>query len=141
MKSLRTIVLGIPIMMIAIGVAILASSTRAETPHSKDKQATASTPAKGGKLAKATFAGGCFWCMEPPFEKLPGVVAVTSGYTGGPENSFFLSFNSFFVPHATTYLCHSSHIVWFPSVTSYHNVLLHPANLPSLHILFIPRVM
>jgi len=34
-------------------------------------------------LKKATFAGGCFWCMEPPFEKLPGVVAVTSGYMGG----------------------------------------------------------
>ncbi|MGB5064772.1 MAG: peptide-methionine (S)-S-oxide reductase MsrA, partial [Candidatus Competibacter sp.] len=33
--------------------------------------------------AKATFAGGCFWCMEPPFEPLPGVISVTSGYTGG----------------------------------------------------------
>jgi len=32
---------------------------------------------------KATFAGGCFWCMEPPFEKLAGVDAVVSGYTGG----------------------------------------------------------
>ena len=35
------------------------------------------------KLEKATFAGGCFWCMEPPFEKLAGVVEVISGYTGG----------------------------------------------------------
>ncbi len=32
---------------------------------------------------KATFAGGCFWCMEPPFEKTPGVIDVISGYTGG----------------------------------------------------------
>jgi peptide methionine sulfoxide reductase msrA/msrB len=31
----------------------------------------------------STFAGGCFWCMEPPFEKLSGVVDVVSGYTGG----------------------------------------------------------
>ena len=40
-------------------------------------------PAAGGRQAKATFAGGCFWCMEPPFDKIPGVVSVTSGYTGG----------------------------------------------------------
>jgi peptide-methionine (S)-S-oxide reductase len=40
-----------------------------------------SAPAQ--ELAKATFAGGCFWCMEPPFDKLDGVVSTTSGYTGG----------------------------------------------------------
>jgi len=34
---------------------------------------------------KATFAGGCFWCMEPPYDKLDGVISTTSGYTGGPE--------------------------------------------------------
>jgi peptide-methionine (S)-S-oxide reductase len=31
----------------------------------------------------ATFAGGCFWCMEPPFDKLDGVISTVSGYTGG----------------------------------------------------------
>lgn len=35
------------------------------------------------RLEKATFAGGCFWCMTPPFEKLEGVKEVISGYTGG----------------------------------------------------------
>jgi peptide-methionine (S)-S-oxide reductase len=33
--------------------------------------------------AIATFAGGCFWCMQPPFEKLDGVLSTTVGYTGG----------------------------------------------------------
>jgi len=40
-----------------------------------------------GGLARATFAGGCFWCMEPPFEKIPGVLSVTSGYAGGRVNN------------------------------------------------------
>ncbi len=39
------------------------------------------------KLAKATLAGGCFWCMEHPFEKLGGVIDVVSGYTGGHKES------------------------------------------------------
>ena len=37
--------------------------------------------------AKATFAGGCFWCMEPPYDKLPGVLSTTSGYMGGKKRS------------------------------------------------------
>jgi peptide-methionine (S)-S-oxide reductase len=40
------------------------------------------TPAAGAR-AIATFAGGCFWCMEPPYDKLPGVISTTSGYMGG----------------------------------------------------------
>jgi peptide methionine sulfoxide reductase msrA/msrB len=38
-------------------------------------------------LRKATFAGGCFWCTESDFEKLPGVVEVISGYTGGTKEN------------------------------------------------------
>ncbi|HMK52671.1 MAG TPA: peptide-methionine (S)-S-oxide reductase MsrA, partial [Thermodesulfobacteriota bacterium] len=38
-------------------------------------------------LQKATFAGGCFWCTESDFEKLPGVVKVISGYTGGTKEN------------------------------------------------------
>jgi len=37
----------------------------------------------GNTIETAIFAGGCFWCMEPPFEKLDGVIRVTAGYTGG----------------------------------------------------------
>ena len=52
--------------------AIFFSTTHAATDHPK-----------GGDLAKATFAGGCFWCMEPPYDELEGVISTTSGYTGG----------------------------------------------------------
>jgi len=45
----------------------------------------AETPAPEPALETAIFAGGCFWCMEPPFEKLPGVRDVVSGYTGGHD--------------------------------------------------------
>ena len=38
-------------------------------------------------LEKATFAGGCFWCMEHPFDEIPGVASVTPGYTGGQKKS------------------------------------------------------
>lgn len=41
--------------------------------------------AGAGPLAKATLAGGCFWCMEEAFEGVEGVVSVTSGYTGGQK--------------------------------------------------------
>jgi peptide-methionine (S)-S-oxide reductase len=44
--------------------------------------AAGGTPQPAG-CAVATFAGGCFWCMEPPFDKVEGVVSTTSGYTGG----------------------------------------------------------
>lgn len=39
-------------------------------------------PADAARLAKATFAGGCYWCMEPAFDRLPGVVHVQAGYAG-----------------------------------------------------------
>jgi peptide-methionine (S)-S-oxide reductase len=41
------------------------------------------TKTSGVHNETATFAGGCFWCMESPFDNLPGVVSVTVGYTGG----------------------------------------------------------
>ena len=43
--------------------------------------------AAAAELATATFAGGCFWCMEPPFDKLEGVAKTTVGYTGGQTHN------------------------------------------------------
>lgn len=40
-----------------------------------------------GRVHYATFGGGCFWCMEPPFDALDGVLSTTSGYAGGREKS------------------------------------------------------
>jgi peptide-methionine (S)-S-oxide reductase len=43
---------------------------------------------KGDKMTeKATFAGGCFWCMQPAFDKLEGVLSTTVGYAGGAEKN------------------------------------------------------
>ena len=47
----------------------------------------AGTVTAAGAVEKATFAGGCFWCMEHPFDALPGVLSVTAGYTGGQKKN------------------------------------------------------
>ena len=49
----------------------------------EDAPADLPTPPPGSGYRTATFAGGCFWCMERPFDELDGVIATTSGYTGG----------------------------------------------------------
>jgi peptide-methionine (S)-S-oxide reductase len=64
-------------------VTMLLSFLAATTVAAGNEPMKKTTETASGKFEKATFAGGCFWCMEAPFDKLPGVVSVTSGYTGG----------------------------------------------------------
>ena len=71
------------------------------------------------KLEKATFAGGCFWCMEHPFEKMDGVLEVVSGYTGGHEdNPVYEAVSSGSTGHLE-----AVQITYDPSKTSYSEFL------------------
>ncbi|MBI2837954.1 MAG: peptide-methionine (S)-S-oxide reductase MsrA [Acidobacteria bacterium] len=71
------------------------------------------------KQEEAIFAGGCFWCMEPPFEKLDGVSQVISGYAGGiEENPTYEEVSS-----GTTGHRESVKIVYDPSRISYEKLL------------------
>ncbi|WP_044338218.1 peptide-methionine (R)-S-oxide reductase MsrB [Rossellomorea aquimaris] len=81
-------------VMIGIGAVLLLSLAAFFGPKlyaSMTQKSLGSEPVKVDMVddehAVATFAGGCFWCMEPPFEKLDGVYSVISGYTGGEEEN------------------------------------------------------
>ncbi|QNT76945.1 peptide-methionine (S)-S-oxide reductase MsrA [Dehalogenimonas etheniformans] len=73
----------------------------------------------GENLKKATFAGGCFWCMQPPFRKLEGVTDVVVGYSGGTkENPTYEE-----VSTGTTGYLESVQVTYDPSKISYDKLL------------------
>jgi peptide-methionine (S)-S-oxide reductase len=71
------------------------------------------------KTEKAVFAGGCFWCMEPPFDVLSGVVSTTSGYIGGKKDSPTYTE----VSAGSTGHTEAVEIVYDPSKVSYKQLL------------------
>ena len=72
-----------------------------------------------GTLATATFAGGCFWCMEQPYDELDGVISTTSGYTGGHEaNPTYEEVSAGITGHTE-----SVEVVYDPSKISYERLL------------------
>jgi peptide-methionine (S)-S-oxide reductase len=69
--------------MLAIAVTLLTGCTESPA-RAQDGERT--EVMQDSKLEKATFAGGCFWCMEPPFDGIDGVISTTSGYIGGQKD-------------------------------------------------------
>src|SRR5512133_1687262 len=67
----------------------------------------------------ATFAGGCFWCLEPPFEQVNGIESVVSGYTGGQTNN--PTYNE--VCSGKTGHYEAIQIAFDPSIVSYDSLL------------------
>ncbi len=93
---------------------ILAGSFAAAPPVSDAATESGASPPE-----KAAFAGGCFWCMEHPFDELPGVISVTSGYTGGhKKNPTYEEVSAGGTGHAESVL-----VVYDPKRISYEKLL------------------
>ena len=71
------------------------------------------------EAAKATFAGGCFWCVEEAFEKVSGVISATSGYTGGnADNPTYKQVTSGRTGHAE-----AVEVIYDPAQITYEQLL------------------
>ena len=99
-----------------------AACSASSTTPPPSKSAPSATPAKATAApasSQAIFAGGCFWCVEASFEKVPGVISVTSGYTGGTKiNPTYEEVGAGGTGHAE-----SVRIVFDPTKTSYTKLL------------------
>jgi len=96
-----------PWMLITAVVAGLSGSAAGDTGTAASSHET------------ATFAGGCFWCMEPAFDRLEGVISTTSGYTGGhAENPTYQDVSNGGTGHAE-----AVEILYDPQKLSYAKLL------------------
>lgn len=84
-----------------------------------EKVGTIAAPALTAGQAEAVFAGGCFWCMEKPFDKVTGVLSTTSGYTGGaPDHPTYMQ-----VANKQTTHFEAIRIVYDPEAVTYARLL------------------
>jgi len=98
------LLLGIALLLASFGIA---GAEMAQLPQPQRGQAV------------ATFAGGCFWCVESDFDKVPGVISTTSGYTGGDvANPTYEQVSSGGTGHAE-----SVQVIYDPSKVSYAQLL------------------
>jgi len=97
------------LVSLLVGVtAVAATAPRADSAEMPSDQ-----------LEKATFAGGCFWCMQHPFDELEGVVSTQVGYTGGREAG--PTYEQ--VSSGTTGHCEAIEVVYDPATVSYARLL------------------
>jgi len=115
MKTLLYVAVSL-FFMIGMVLFFMMGNQRSEAVQKEMKMEMAK---EGMNLWKATFAGGCFWCTEADFEKLPGVVKVISGYTGGnKENPTYAEVSS-----GTTGHVEAVQVYYDPSKITYEELL------------------
>ncbi len=105
--------LAISMIMVTL---LVAGAALASDPNQKEKS---SDMEKIENTAQATFAGGCFWCVESDYEKVEGVIRVVSGYTGGDEEDP----NYRDVSSGTTGHVEAVQVVYDPAQVSYEKLL------------------
>lgn len=114
MKIIKQVSIMAPFLLIVFALAHWAWSAA----HG-DEKSQPQIAAQPSNLDTATVAGGCFWCVEAPFEKAPGVVAAISGYSGGNEKN--PSYDQ--VSNGATGHAESVQIIYDPTVISYSQIL------------------
>ena len=119
---MKHILLIVVILAAALAVVRFANSQTDSGSASQSSEVAASTavePSSGKSGAVATFAGGCFWCIESTFEKLDGVSEAVSGYSGGQtENPTYYEVSKGNTKHTETV-----QIYYDPEVISYEELL------------------
>jgi peptide-methionine (S)-S-oxide reductase len=106
-------------LIAAVCLALVAGTVLLDAVSRIGEQAPSPTGAPPAGLARAIFAGGCFWCMEPPFDALPGVISTTSGYTGGehPKPNYDL------VSAGVTGHTEAVEVIYDPKLVTYDQLL------------------
>lgn len=107
------------LILLSAMLALAGAAVYAQVSTSGTKPVQGATAPASGKTARAVFAGGCFWCMEAPFDKLDGVISTTSGYTGGSKKDpSYQEVSSGWTGHAE-----SVEIVYDPAKVTYEKLL------------------